>query len=66
MQRLEGQRISISAMLLGPMGFLKKTNDFYNLFLERMLRTEIVVGSPGIVADASDDVINMAPVKCLI
>ena len=31
-----------------------------------MLRTTMVVGSPGIVADAIYDVINMAPVKNLI
>ena len=31
-----------------------------------MVRTKMVVGSPGIVADTSYDVINMAPVKSLI
>ena len=31
-----------------------------------MVKTKMVVGSPGIVADTSYDVINMAPVKSLI
>ena len=43
--------------------FLKKANDYYILFLGCMVRTKMVVGSLGIVADTSYDVINMAPVK---
>ena len=54
-------------MFLGPVGFfLKKANDYYILFLGCMVRTKRVVGSLGIVADTSYDVINMAPVKSLI
>ena len=46
---------------------MKKANDYYILFLGCMLRRKMVdVGSPGIVADTSYDVINMAPVKSLI
>ena len=46
--------------------FLKKANHYYILFLGCMARTKMVVGNPGIVADTSYDVINMAPVKSLI
>ena len=54
-------------MFLGLVGFfLKKANDYYILFLGCMVRRKMVVGSPGIVADTSYDVINMAPVKSLI
>ena len=31
-----------------------------------MVKTKMVVGSPGIVADTSYDVINMAPAKSLV
>ena len=54
-------------MYLGPVGFfLKKANAYYISFLGCMVKTKMVVGSPGIVADTSYDVINMAPVKSLI
>ena len=54
-------------MFLAPVFFfLKKANDYYILFWGCMARTKIVVGSPGIVEDTSDDVINIAPVKSLI
>ena len=54
-------------VFLGPVGFfLKKANDYYILFLGCIVRTKMVVGSPGIVADSSYDYINMAPVKSLI
>ena len=54
-------------MFLGPVGFfLKKANDYYILFWGCMVRTKMVVGSPGIVADTSYDVIKMAPIKNLI
>ena len=44
---------------------MKKANDYYILFWGCMVGTKIVVGSPGVVADTSYDVINMAPVKNL-
>ena len=54
-------------MFLGPVGFfLKNANDYYILFCGCMVNTKMVVGSPGIVADTSYDVINMAPVKRLV
>ena len=54
-------------VFLGPVGlFLKKANDYYILFLGCMVSTKMVVGSPGIMADISYGVINMAPVKSLI
>ena len=54
-------------MFLGPVRFfLKKANDYYFLFWGCMVKTKMVVGSPGIVADTRVDVINMAPVKSLI
>ena len=55
-------------MFLGPVDFffLKKANDYYILFYGCMVKTKMVVGSPGIVADTSYDVINLAPVKSLI
>ena len=46
--------------------FFKKANDYYISFWGCMVRTKMVVGSPGIVADTSYDIINMAPVKSLI
>ena len=46
--------------------FLKKANDYYILFLGCMVRTKMAVGSLGIVADTSYEVINIAPVKSLI
>ena len=46
--------------------FLKKANDYYILYWGCMVKTKMVVGSPGMVADTSYDVINMAPVKSLI
>ena len=54
-------------MFLGPVGFfLKKANDYYILFWGCMVKTKLVVDSPGIVADTSHGVINMAPVKSLV
>ena len=53
-------------VFLGPVGFLKKANDYFILFSGCMVRTKMVVGSPGMVADTSYDVINMAPVYSLI
>ena len=54
-------------MFLGSRGiFLKKANHYYILFWGCIVKTKMVVGSPGIVADTSYDVINMAPVKSLI
>ena len=56
----------IYVVFVGSVFFLKKANDYYILFillLECILRTIMVVGSPGIVADTSYDDINMAPVK---
>ena len=35
-------------------------------FLGCLVRTKMVVGSPEIVANTSNDVINLAPVKSLI
>ena len=48
------------------MDFLKEANDYYSLFLVCMVRTKMVVGSPGLMADTSYDGINMTPVKSLI
>ena len=45
---------------------MKKGNDFYILFWGCMVKKKMVVGSPGIVADTSYDVINMAHVKSLV
>ena len=36
------------------------------IFLGCMVRTKIVVGSPGIVAGTSYDVINMAPANVML
>ena len=43
-----------------------ETKRLLSFVLRCMLRTTMVVGCPGIVADAIYDVINMAPVKNLI
>ena len=47
--------------------FFEESNRLsYFYFLGCMVTTKIVVGSPGIVADTSYYVNNMAPVKSLI
>ena len=54
-------------VLLGPVEFFfEESKRLYILFLGCFVRTKMVIGSPGIVADTSYDVINMAPVKSLI
>ena len=49
--------------LFFPVGFFMKVNDYYILFLKCILKTKMVVGSPGIMADTNYAVINMSPIK---
>ena len=46
-------------VFLSPVGFFKKASAYYILFLECILKTKMVVGSPRIMADTSYDVIDI-------
>ena len=45
--------------------FFNKANDYFILFLECILKKKWLFGSLEIMADTSNDVINMAPIKNL-
>ena len=57
-------------MFIGPVGIFRRKQTtiiiIIILFWGCIFKPKMVVGRPGIVADTSYDVINTAPIKCLI